>query len=438
MKRFILFTIILATLAGGIQPAQAQVKISDLTEATVLQDLMLFVIVWDSSGTMVSRKVEWETMLAAFQAIDSTYVWLKADRVYADTVSEHSSSTTLYFSAPDSFKWSGSDLDYYFDQANDFVIYDADGLTTPRFKLEGEGNGMVVGPSITFYANDGTPSDQQLIGLFTVSGNDDAAGAANYAQFEFVSDDVSNATEDGAIRFEVLVDGVARQPLIVGQDNLSSITKPQITINNNGINFDFVVHGQDSTMLDVDASANQATAGGDWVFNQYPQMPNEKWVPAMAFYSPDSASPTSGGFLLDTLEVFTIQRQEFAVFDDGDSYYHGATYDWKLPKHFTAIDSIAFIGYAPSITDGDSTQFGVTFAPVAVGETITSIGFTGTSVAGWRISTAANDLERFSVTSGWPTLAANDWVMMQISRQKPAVSNATEDVGIFGMMIYWH
>jgi hypothetical protein len=377
-------------------------------------------------------------MLAAFQAIDSTYVWLKADRMYADTVSNHSSSTTLLFVAPDSFRWTGSDLDYYFEQANDFVIYDKDGLTTPRVTLEAEGDGQVIGPSLIFWANDGTPSDEQELALIVFNGNDSGTNSTQYVGFEAVSDDVTNTTEDGALRLEVIVDGANRVPLIIGQDTENSITAPAFTWNFQKLaTLDFNIWADDSLMFSMDASGNQVTAGGDWVFNNHPQIPQERWVPAMAMFSPDSSSPTSGGFLLDTLEVFTIQRQELAVFDDGDSYYNGATYDWQLPKHFTAIDSIVFIGYAPSVTDGDSTMFQISFAAVAEGETITSIGFTGGILAGWRISAAPNDLERFSVTSGFPTFQPYDWVMFQIARNKPAADNAVEDVGIFGFTIHW-
>ena len=65
MFRKMFLALIVIVLIGGSVFGQDEVKISDITHTTAAQDSVMFVVVWDSSGTLVARMMYWEDLVGA-------------------------------------------------------------------------------------------------------------------------------------------------------------------------------------------------------------------------------------------------------------------------------------------------------------------------------------------------------------------------------------
>lgn len=62
-------------------------------------------------------------------------------------------------------------------------------------------------PSLTFYRDDSTPGDFDVVGQINFYGEDSASAKTKYATISALADDVTNGTEDGGITFNVFSGG---------------------------------------------------------------------------------------------------------------------------------------------------------------------------------------------------------------------------------------
>jgi hypothetical protein len=148
----------------------------------------------------------------------------------------------------------------FVDAGNDVVNVGADTVETgDQFSIHGSGTNTTMrmyntntgsdGGLLIFQKNSSSPADGDILGDIRFHGNDDGGGMTQFARIKGESTDVSNGTEDGKMRFEILKAGTTREFLHLGPSN--------IVFNDDSEDIDLRIESADTThMVFFDAGNN--------------------------------------------------------------------------------------------------------------------------------------------------------------------------------------
>jgi hypothetical protein len=148
----------------------------------------------------------------------------------------------------------------FIDGGNDVVNIGAATVETgDQFSIHGSGTNTTMrmyntntgsdGNLFIFQKNSSSPADGDILGDIRFHGNDDGGGMTQFARIKGESTDVSNGTEDGKMRFEVVKAGTTREMLQLGPSN--------IVFNDDMQDIDLRIESADSThMFYFDAGGN--------------------------------------------------------------------------------------------------------------------------------------------------------------------------------------
>jgi hypothetical protein len=148
----------------------------------------------------------------------------------------------------------------FVDGGNDVVNIGAATVETgDQFSIHGSGTNTTMrmyntnagsdGGLLIFQKNSSSPADGDILGDIRFHGNDDGGGMTQFARIKGESTDVSNGTEDGKMRFEILKAGTTREFLHLGPSN--------IVFNDDSQDIDLRIESDDTThMVFFDAENN--------------------------------------------------------------------------------------------------------------------------------------------------------------------------------------
>jgi len=152
----------------------------------------------------------------------------------------------------------------FVDGGNDVV--NVGGVTVEAgdaFSIHGSGTNTVAriyntndggdGSIFIFQKASSSPGDQDVLGDIRFHGNDSGGTMTQFARIMGISDDVTNGTEDGELRFETVFNGTTREVLQLGRDSIFNEAGQDIgfRIESNG----------NANMLVVDAGNNFVGVG---------------------------------------------------------------------------------------------------------------------------------------------------------------------------------
>lgn len=96
--------------------------------------------------------------------------------------------------------------------ANQTITRSAAGTT---LTLESTDAGATSGPDLSLHRNSASPADNDVLGSVLFDGEDDGGAQTTYARIQATALDVTNATEDGNLRFGVMTGGTLADELIL-------------------------------------------------------------------------------------------------------------------------------------------------------------------------------------------------------------------------------
>jgi hypothetical protein len=124
----------------------------------------------------------------------------------------------------------------------------------PLVRFESTDAGTTKAPILEFYRNSASPADDDFIGAIHFSGNNVSGTRTEYARILSQINDISAATEDAAMYFQVYEMGTPRTIL--------TLHKSAVVINENQRNIDFRVESDNNAnMILVDSSQDNIGIG---------------------------------------------------------------------------------------------------------------------------------------------------------------------------------
>jgi len=150
----------------------------------------------------------------------------------------------------------------FVDGGNDVVNIGAATVETgDQFSIHGSGTNTTMriyntnagtdGGLLIFQKNSSSPADADVLGDIRFHGNDDGGGMTQFARIKIESTDVSNGTEDGKMRFEILKAGTTREFLQLGPSNIVFNDDQQdidFRVESNSDGYAFFINGGDSVV----------------------------------------------------------------------------------------------------------------------------------------------------------------------------------------------
>jgi hypothetical protein len=106
-------------------------------------------------------------------------------------------------------------------------------------KLESTDADAIVGPRMDFVRNSSSPADNDETGVIRFRGENSASEELSYVEIVSQIKDVTDGTEDGNIKFRVMVDGTLRE--------LFTATRDSVIVNQDTIDIDFRVESDNNT-----------------------------------------------------------------------------------------------------------------------------------------------------------------------------------------------
>lgn len=233
LKLALFIPLIFLFLGGRPDGAGAQVKISAMTTGT-LQDSLMFVTVWDSLGTMVSRKHYWTDLRAFFQTVS-----MGIDTTIAGT---------------------------------DLILYSQTNGRPYLLLLSDQSNG--AGPQIEFFHNSASVVSADAIGQLLFYGLDDGSNRTLYADIQVNPIDDTGGSEDGALIFTVLRNATSDVRFILGDHDNDG--QHDFAINTSSGDVDFRVFDDGGTLI-FHTIANTGGGAGVVKFERHDDLEAPGW-----------------------------------------------------------------------------------------------------------------------------------------------------------------
>ena len=199
------------------------------------------------------------------------------------------------------------------------VATDTSNPSDPLVRFEVAEDGATKAPVLEFYRNSASPADNDYIGGINFSANDFNGDRVEYARIFSQIRDVSAATQDADLQFQIYEMGTPRTAL--------SLKKDQTVFNENGRNIDFRI--ESSSNIDIfkmDAGNSQIGigAGPDSTLGLLQVNVGNSTQTALTLISTDAdaaAAPTLQLFRNSASPAISdvLGRIEFAGEDDGGS-----------------------------------------------------------------------------------------------------------------------
>jgi len=114
------------------------------------------------------------------------------------------------------------------------LTHDADSGVTLSTAGDGGSGPRAI---LTLHYDSASPADDDMVGAIKFKGDDDGGNVTSYAEITGVSKDVTNTTEDGALSFDVLVNGSP-----VGLVDICKTAASTVTISDGAYDFNIASH----------------------------------------------------------------------------------------------------------------------------------------------------------------------------------------------------
>ena len=127
--------------------------------------------------------------------------------------------------------------------------------------MESTNDGTAAEPSLVFNRNSASPVDGDLLGNMIFKGKDSGGNATIFANIQSRIADTANTAEAGSLYYQMLHQGATKTFMyMTGSTDSFGAT----TFNYNGVDIDFIVHGENvSNLLRVDANTDRVAIGSN-------------------------------------------------------------------------------------------------------------------------------------------------------------------------------
>ena len=113
-------------------------------------------------------------------------------------------------------------------------------------------------PFLRFQKDSASPADNDEVGAIQFYADDDGGNVFVPAQIKVVSDDVSNGSENGSIKFETAVDGTTAERMLIDKDGNLSLAQSRFRIYTNATTgFSVSTPSNGNSVVDTDLQANE-------------------------------------------------------------------------------------------------------------------------------------------------------------------------------------
>ena len=113
-------------------------------------------------------------------------------------------------------------------------------------------------PFLRFQKDSASPADNDEVGAIQFYADDDGGNVFIPAQIKVLSDDVSNGSENGSIKFETAVDGTTAERMLIDKDGNLSLAQSRFRIyTNQTTGFTTSTPSNGNSIVDTDLQANE-------------------------------------------------------------------------------------------------------------------------------------------------------------------------------------